>query len=155
MASPGAARGRNAGLISRAAADVVDLVVAVVLSAILLLAFEGIRFVLRPRNFQWRVPATGAALFVSGVFLLYLTFAWSAAGRSFGKQMMGLRVQHGDAALRLGRSFLRAFLCVAFPIGLLWCAVDRRNRSLWDLVFSTRVVYDWRPRVPVGRPAIG
>jgi hypothetical protein len=30
-----------------------------------------------------------------------------------------------------------------FPAGLLWCAVNARNRSLQDIVMRTSVVYDW------------
>jgi uncharacterized RDD family membrane protein YckC len=30
---------------------------------------------------------------------------------------------------------------VLFPIGLLWVVIDRRRRSLQDIVFRTRVIY--------------
>ena len=48
-----------------------------------------------------------------------------------------------DAAQRIGLpvGFLRAIGCVVFPIGLLWVVVDRKRRSLQDIVFRTRVVY--------------
>jgi len=40
-------------------------------------------------------------------------------------------------------AFLRAIFCVFFPIGLFWSAVNRRNRSLADVLPRTSVIYDW------------
>ena len=56
---------------------------------------------------------------------------------------MGLRV----IGRRSGRvapavALLRAITYVLFPVGLLWVAVDRNRRSLQDIVFRTRVVYN-------------
>jgi hypothetical protein len=31
-----------------------------------------------------------------------------------------------------------------FPIGLLWVAVSRENRSAQDLALRTSVIYDWQ-----------
>jgi len=30
-----------------------------------------------------------------------------------------------------------------FAVGLLWVVVDRRRRSLQDIIFRTKVVYAW------------
>jgi uncharacterized RDD family membrane protein YckC len=56
---------------------------------------------------------------------------------------MGLRVA-GRRSQRVGPviALLRAVACVLFPVGLLWVAVDRNRRSLQDIVFRTRVVYN-------------
>ena len=57
---------------------------------------------------------------------------------------MGLRVvdRHGHhPALVLAG--LRALACVVFPIGIVWVAVNRRNRSVQDLLLRTSVIYDW------------
>ena len=32
-------------------------------------------------------------------------------------------------------------ICVVFPIGLLWVAVDAQRRSLQDLLFGSRAIY--------------
>jgi uncharacterized RDD family membrane protein YckC len=55
---------------------------------------------------------------------------------------MGLRVV-GRRSQRVGLpvAFLRAVGCVVFPIGLPWAVVDRKRRSLHDIIFRTRVVY--------------
>ena len=36
---------------------------------------------------------------------------------------------------------VRAVACVLFPVGLLWVVVDRRRRSLQDVVLGSRLVY--------------
>lgn len=54
----------------------------------------------------------------------------------------GDHVRASPRALAVG--FIRAVLCVLFAFGLLWSAVDRRRRSLQDIVLRTEVVYDWR-----------
>jgi uncharacterized RDD family membrane protein YckC len=59
---------------------------------------------------------------------------------------MGLRVVGRQGQL-LGwpRSAARAALYVTFGFGLYWSVVDRRRRSLQDIVLGTAVVYDWQP----------
>jgi uncharacterized RDD family membrane protein YckC len=77
------------------------------------------------------------------VCVLYLAFAWTVTGRTYGDHVMGLRVvDRRGGRVRLPRSLLRAVLYVAFPVGLLWCVVATR-RSLQDAVLGTTVVYDW------------
>ncbi len=81
------------------------------------------------------------------LLVLYLTAGWASAGRTLGKQMMGLRVCRSDGApLCLLRAFLRAVLCAMFFPVLLLALVNRRNRGLEDVAFRTVVVYDWLPR---------
>jgi uncharacterized RDD family membrane protein YckC len=78
--------------------------------------------------------------------VVYLTVAWWMAGRTIGDHLWGLRVTSRNGAL-LGvfRAFVRAVTCALFPVGLLWCAVDRDRRSLHDLALRSSVVYDWLP----------
>ena len=85
--------------------------------------------------------------------VLYLTATWGTTGRSYGKHLMGLRVVGPFGRLRLGGAFVRATLCVVFPIGIAWVVVSRENRSLQDTVLRTSVVYDWvgGEEVPAGR----
>ena len=62
---------------------------------------------------------------------------------------MGLRVVNSRGR-RLNPliALARAVFCAFFPIGLFWCAVSRKRRSVQDLVLRTSVVYDWNPRAP-------
>ena len=80
------------------------------------------------------------------VMALYLAVAWAIGGRTFGDMLMGLRVvRAGGQPIGWFLSGARAIAYVLLPIGLLWSAVDRRSRSLQDVVLWTAVVYDWRP----------
>jgi uncharacterized RDD family membrane protein YckC len=82
--------------------------------------------------------------------LLYLATCWALSGRTYGDQLLGIRVlRHGLRPLGWWRSLLRSLTCVLFPLGLLWTVLDRRNRSLQDLLCASTVVYDWIPRATV------
>ncbi len=99
-----------------------------------------------PQSFTFSEPgiflSTTAFL---GVSVAYLTACWATTGRTVGSLVMGLRViTSGHRLVRWPLAFIRAVLCVLFAFGLLWSAVDRRRRSLQDIVLRTEVVYDWR-----------
>ena len=67
------------------------------------------------------------------LLVVYLTVGWCSAGRTLGKQMLGLRVARSDGSpLRFWRALLRALLCASFFPALLLALVDRRNRGLED-----------------------
>ena len=85
-------------------------------------------------------------LIVWVVLVVYLTAGWGSAGRTLGKQMMGLRVVRSDGSgLHFVPALLRAVLCATiFPV-LLLALVSRRNQGLEDVIIGTVVVYDWLP----------
>jgi uncharacterized RDD family membrane protein YckC len=86
------------------------------------------------------------ALMMWVLLVVYLTAGWRFAGRTLGKQLMGLRVVDSKGSrLRFPRAFLRAVLCATFFPVLLLALVNRRNRGLEDVIFGTVVVYDWFP----------
>ena len=140
-------QGLRAGFFSRAVASGTDVVLAlcvyvggVVLASIAWdLFFSNSVLVLDP-------PHWLNELMVWIVLVGYLTVGWGSAGRTLGKQMMGLRVVCSDGS-RLGfrRAFLRAVLCATFFPVLLVALVNRRNRGLEDVAFRTVVIYDWLP----------
>lgn len=114
------------------------------------LGVAAVRFLIAPRRFDWPAPGALRLSLLGWVLLIvYLAVAWSGTGRSVGKQMMGLRVERLDGGgLGFGLALLRAALCAAVPIGLFWSLVSRESASVQDLLVRTKVVYDWRPRVP-------
>ena len=140
-----ALQGHRAGFASRVVADVVDVGVAWLLGLSALVAGGVIGYLLTGPPFSLPVlPNWLDASAFAAIAVGYLTFSWSATGRSVGKQIAGLRVaDRGGQRLSLRRSFARAVLYVLFPIGLLWVLASRRNASLQDLVVGTAVVYDW------------
>lgn len=135
---------------SRFVADAIDLLLVLVAIGVVYLGVAATSFIIAPRRFTWPSPgALPLGILGWGLLIVYLTVAWSGTGRSIGKQVMGLRVERRDSGgLRLGHAFVRALLCAAFPIGLFWSLFSRDSASIQDLVVRTKVVYDWRPRVP-------
>ncbi|MGY1736107.1 RDD family protein [Geodermatophilus sp. SYSU D00684] len=143
-------RGGRAGLVTRALASVVDLLVVALLVVGGYAAVAAARFLVNPAGFSFPAPSSSTLLsWALGVLAVYLAVTWADAGRTYGDRLLGLRVgdDRGDR-LGWGRSAVRAVLCVAFPVGLLWVLVSRGNRSVQDLVLRTSVVYD-RPPAPV------
>ena len=134
---------QTAGIVSRGVAAVVDLVVVAAVIGLLYLGLVLSRLLFNPTGF--RLPAldvlfsTAAVLFVSA---LYLAGAWAVSGCTVGAVTMGLRVvgRRSDRVPLLV-AIVRAVACVLFPVGLLSVAVDRRRRSVQDILLGTRVVY--------------
>jgi uncharacterized RDD family membrane protein YckC len=147
-------QGRRAGVVSRLMADAVDLLAVVLVALLLLLVAGGVRG-LFGGSFDIPVLAgpvrsTLAALLV----IAYLAYGWGLDGRTLGKLVLGLRaVDDGGGDLSPGRGLARAVLCLAFPPGLLWAAVSRRNASLQDLALRTAVIHDWGFAAPARTPA--
>lgn len=137
-------QGLRAGVVSRLIADAVDLVVVVLIALLLLLTVSGIRGLVGS-DFEFVALPQPARGILAGLLLVaYLGYGWGLEGRTPGKLVMGLRVVGGDGSdLSPARGLARAVLCVAFPPGILWSAVDRRHASLQDLVLGTAVVHSW------------
>jgi uncharacterized RDD family membrane protein YckC len=141
-------QGTAAGVATRLVANSVD---ALVVGLALAGTYAGViafLFVVSPRDFS--LPDPSLVWFVIGFFdllVIYLTAAWWISGRTLGDHVMGIRVVTGKRnRLRFLRAFARAVMCACFPIGLMWCAVNRERRAVHDLVLRTSVVYDWFPR---------
>ena len=134
---------RQAGVVSRSVAAVIDLLfVGVVLGAL----FVGLiltRLMFNPSTFSFpTLNGVFSTAVMFGVAVFYLTVCWAVSGCTVGAVTMGLRVT-GRRGGRLSPliALIRAGACVLFPVGLLWVAVDSRRRSLQDVVLGSRVVY--------------
>ena len=112
-------QGHRAGFVSRIVADAIDLGVIWALGLSALLFAGVVRYLLTGPPF--RIPALPSRLVAAGL---------RVTDRSGGR-------------LTLRRAFVRAVLCLAFPAGLLWILVSRRNASVQDLLVGTVVAYDW------------
>jgi uncharacterized RDD family membrane protein YckC len=147
-----AAQGTRAGFVTQAIAGVLD-AAWILLEWISLLAFFAIlRFLFTSNPFEIPRPATwvnAIALFVIGVATL--DAAWSGSGRAPGMGVLGLRVTAVDGtALRSRRSFWRAVVTVGtLGLGLVTVLFSRSNRSVYDHLCGSAVVYDWRPESAV------
>lgn len=138
---------RPAGIVSRGLAAAIDTGIMLGAMGGIYLGATFLRLLVAPQDFHF--PQTSALLSIT-VFLslaiAYLTACWAVSGRTIGAVAMGLRVVSRNGNL-VGwpRALLRAGLCVMFAAGLGWCAVDRRRRSVQDILLRTAVVYDWAP----------
>ena len=146
-------QGLRAGIVSRLAANVIDVIVIVIITFTGYMCVASAKFMLDPRNFSfpplrmaWFVIVCGALLF------LYFLISWTSSGRTLGDRLMGLRVvNHHGLILHWTGAGLRAAFCVALQVGLFWSIISRQNRSIQDLVMRTSVIYDWAPnRVNLG-----
>lgn len=143
-------QGLRAGVVTRIGANAVDILVVVVILVAIYAGWSAVRFLLDGPSFTFPTP-TFLLAYVAGaiVLVLYFTASWATTGRTYGKHLLGLRVVNfRGGRMRIVGAFLRAVACALFPIGLLWCAISRENRSIQDLVVRTSVIYDWdvRPR---------
>jgi hypothetical protein len=138
---------RNAGIVSRGVAAVIDLLVVLVFMGVLYLGLVLATLAFSPRAFSFPAPSLIFSAFGLGVVaVLYLAGCWTVSGCTAGAVVMGLRVV-GRRSPRLpaARCLGRALGCVVFPIGLAWVAIDGQRRSLQDIAFGSRVVYSRAP----------
>ena len=150
-------QGRRAGLVTRAAAALIDGAVVVALLLAGYAAYAVVRFVLDPLRFTFPDVSLVFSLATGLVVLVvYLGLAWRISGRSYGCLVMGLRVvSFRGSRMTLAGALLRAAFCAVVPVGLLWVLLSRENRSLQDVVLRTSVVYDWQPRSGAATKASG
>ena len=129
---------------TRAIGAGVDACAVVLAVAIGYVGVAGFRFLLHPRTFHFPAPGFAVLLSIVGVALVaYLTVTWAIPGRTYGDQLMGLRVtDRSGRRLHWSRAAARAVCYVVFPLGLGWVLVSARNRSVQDVVLRTAVVYD-------------
>jgi uncharacterized RDD family membrane protein YckC len=132
-------------LASRVLADGIDFFVVGFLLFSSLVGIAAVRYFF---NGDFEMPQIGAVFSAAAypfVAIVYLTFFWSATGRSVGKHLLGLRVvRDTGASVGVLRATARSLLCVFFGVfTLAWIAVSRRNAAVHDLVLRTSVVHDW------------
>jgi uncharacterized RDD family membrane protein YckC len=120
----------------------------------LLLLYGAVRFVVTDSPFEMPQPGkgvNGVLVFLLGWFVL--AGAWSSSGRAFGMAFVGLRVVDADGGpVRKWQSRVRAVLVVfTLGLGVVTVLFSRRNKSLYDMLCKTAVVYAWRPALPETR----
>ncbi len=142
-------QGERAGFTSRFIAAVIDVSLVALLMIGVWFTLVIVQAIFTP-GVNIDAPTMGTLILWGYIFTtLYWMFAWANTGRSLGGWVMGVRVV-SPRGHRLGffYALLRSGFCVAFPFGLLWALVSKRNRSVQDLVLRTNVIYDWALRPP-------
>ena len=140
-----AAPAAYAGIVSRSAAFVADLVLA----QVVFLVGAGVAVLVGSLigdfspSWGWRGAAGGGWLLALGA---YFVFFWSLAGQTPGMRLVGLRVTHAGRTPGIARSAVRyvALLASTIPLllGLVPILFDRRRRGLQDFVAGTTVLVD-------------
>jgi uncharacterized RDD family membrane protein YckC len=115
-------QGLRAGFFSRCVASGTDvlLIVCVYVGGVVLASIAWDLFF--SKSISVSVPPHWLSILIVWVVLvMYLASGWRFAGRTLGKQMMGLRVICSDGSrLRFPRAFLRAVLCATFSRYFFW-----------------------------------
>jgi uncharacterized RDD family membrane protein YckC len=138
-----AAPASYAGIVSRSAAFVTDLVLA---QAVFLVGAGVVALIgslIGDFGPSWGLRSAAAASWLV-VLGLYFVFFWSLAGQTPGMRLAGLRVTHAGRAPGIPRSAVRyvALLASIFPLllGFVPILLDRRRRGLHDFVAGTTVL---------------
>jgi uncharacterized RDD family membrane protein YckC len=139
-------QGKRAGLVSRTLAAVLDGLVLLAVLTGSYVAWAAIVFLWNPSGFRLPTPSRLLVVIVGYlVAVAYMTLCWRISGRTYGDQVIGLRLLgRGGRELGLATALARAVFCAVLPLGLLWTAVSRDNRSLADLLLRTSVRYEWQ-----------
>jgi len=140
-----------AGIISRAAAYLIDALIVTVFAIGGLLVLVLIAAVVAgapTRDFaSAAVPIWAIAL--PAVLAVYNGVFWTLAGRTPGMALLGVRVVTvRGRPLSWPAALVRAVVLAYFPVGALWSLVDRRSQGVHDKLARTTVVR-------LGEPAVG
>jgi len=141
-------QGRYAGLPTRAAAFVLDVVIVVTVYALAGHVVEFVISSLRGAEFSLSDHRTLSTVLLAAWAIVYCTYALSVRGHTPGKVVVGLQVVRRDGHdLGTGRAFVRV---VALSLSIVFLAVSvlltflrRDRRTLHDLLAGTAVVYAW------------
>jgi uncharacterized RDD family membrane protein YckC len=147
-------QGQRAGFVSQAVGAAFDAAAVLALYFAVLIAFGFLRFLVTDDPFTMPQPGPFVnfdLLLVIGVLVLWTS--WSGSGRAPGMAVIGLRVvSDGGERLSSRRAFWRAVLStLTLGIGVVAVLFSKQNRSLYDMVCGSAVVYAWRPRLPESR----
>lgn len=147
-------QGQRAGFVSQALGAALDAGAILAIYFMVLVAFGFLRFLVTDDQFTMPQPGPFVnfdLVFVIGVLLLWSS--WSGSGRAPGMAVIGLRVVGSDGdRLSSRRAFWRAVLgTLTLGLGVVTVLFSKKNRSLYDMICGSAVVYAWRPSLPESR----
>jgi uncharacterized RDD family membrane protein YckC len=148
--------GRYAGPVSRFGALTLD---SFVISATFALLWAGASYLVSVLFGGGGLPedSWAPAVLVVAYGFVYFWISLAVTGRTIAQSLVGLKVVRADGDV-LGpgaaavRTVVLPFSFMLLGIGALMALVDRRRRSLHDVVARSAVVYDWGDR-PAALPA--
>ena len=142
--SAGVAEDRReyAGFVSRTWAFLADaaVVALVAFGAVAVVALVTLVVGAQGRHLA-RTMASVLAVALPALLAVYAGAFWALAGRTPGMALLGLRVvSTAGRPARWLSCAIRAVVLAYFPIGALWCLVDRRHQAIHDKLARTAVV---------------
>lgn len=144
-------QGQSAGIVTRLAGFVIDVVVVVFLYDLLVRVVEVLVSTISGENFTLvKVPAVSWLLLIL-VATMYCVYPVAAGGRTLGMAIVGLRVVRPDGTSVGNREAVVRLLALPLSfltlgIGFLLILFRRDGRALHDLIGRTSVVYGWDAR---------
>jgi uncharacterized RDD family membrane protein YckC len=131
-----------AGFVSRAVAFLVDVFLVAVIATGGLVVVQLFGAVLGGQVQELlRGVVRGLVVALPALFALYNTAFWALAGRTPGMALVGVRVvTTGGRDVSWLSALIRAVVLGFFPIGALWCLIDRRHQAVHDKLARTTVV---------------
>ena len=146
-ARPGvtASRAGYAGVVSRAAAFIIDAVIVVILALIGVAGLDLLSSVLAGATSRALSSAAELLVYIGPavVLVVYNAAFWALIGRTPGMLLFGLKVTRTNGQ-RVGvlRALVRAVALAILFWGVVWCPFDRRRQALHDKLAATLVVYN-------------
>lgn len=145
---------RYAGLVSRATAFMLDLILILLVNTVINFTIRALFGFFSLGNVKL-IADFNASRFADGMTLLFPFFlqamyfigAWAIFGRTLGMSVIGIRVEETNRPEDV--TFTRALLrylgmyvsFIVFGLGFLWVLVDRRRQGWHDKLGNTVVVY--------------
>ncbi|HUQ62755.1 MAG TPA: RDD family protein, partial [Acidimicrobiales bacterium] len=141
--------GNFAGPVTRLTAFVIDSAVSGTSLAVIVAAMSAVIELVARRDIDAAdaPPAVGSIVLLVWLFLYYYV-SWSAAGKTVGMAMLGLRVVRRDGSPldhrhALLRTLAFPFSFLFFGLGFIGIVLGREHRAFHDVIGDTTVVYDW------------
>ncbi len=149
-----AVQGQRAGFVSQAVAGLLDAftVMAIYSGILLLYGINVLFFTGNPFHFPQPEPLASTVLYYA-IGVILFTSTWSGSGRTPAMAFVGLRVVHASGRrLSTRRAFWRSVIVIpTLGLGIITVLFSRRNKSLYDMICGSAVVYAWRASLPDSR----
>ena len=144
-------QGANAGIVTRFAGFVVDVVTITVTFAVAGQVIEWVVSALRGERFAFSNDHVVSIVILVAWVFVYCAYPLAVAGRTFGMAAVGVRVVRKDGGdVNAWHAVLRVIVFplsfLVFGLGFLMIVVSRRQRALHDFIAGTEVVYAWNAR---------
>jgi uncharacterized RDD family membrane protein YckC len=157
-------QGHYAGIVTRAAAFGIDVVIA---SSLFTLGGGVVEYLFTSvlgKDVSLENSRVVAIVVLTLWLLVYFAYPIAVGGRTLGMALVGLEVVTKDGRdLNTSRAVLRT-LCLPLSlallgVGILMILINRQRRALHDLIAGTAVVYSWNARAArlrfLAKPAEG